>query len=382
MALLRHIHLNAHPSSGASNILPRYAEAVLLQHHIQRLFLDYKASPTTSSPPPPTLLTFTPSPTYTFGRRQTSSLSLEEINHLKRPLLIAPFRSLLSSLESPLPTLAENPKRNEHIPALYTSRRGGLQTYHGPGQLVCWPILDLRSGHLKPQDARYSPLSVRNWAHLLEDVTISILRKESQIEGFTDCANPGVWTVGHARESLVAGKCTDGTAAPEGMRKIAALGIHLRRHVTGLGIGLNLTRPLRPSFPSKAPIVDPQAAGTQEAEKQDGLIVPRFGGAEPQDEYHNPWARFLPCGIGGRGVTSVLAEREQKLLEGTEDAFIEIIANSWAAGLAASLGLNGVERVALEEVIPAAKLGQIESLEWTSGIETGEFGIWVEAKPS
>lgn len=81
----------------------------------------------------------------------------------------------------------------------------------------------------------------------------------------------------------------------EGARKIAAMGIHLRRHVATLGVALNLT-------------------------------VPTSG---PPEE--NPWARFVPCGIEGRGVTSVEAELGDKSAQAAQKGLLdgETVARHW-----------------------------------------------------
>jgi lipoyl(octanoyl) transferase len=88
--------------------------------------------------------------------------------------------------------------------------RGGKSTYHGPGQLVCYPILDLtRHG----QD-------VKRYCTALEEALIRTLAafevSVTRIEGLT-----GVWL-----------------EAPP--RKIASIGIHIHRWVTTHGYALNV----------------------------------------------------------------------------------------------------------------------------------------------
>ena len=102
-----------------------------------------------------------------------------------------------------------------HIPAdadveLVETDRGGKSTYHGPGQLVCYPILDLtRHG----QD-------VQRYCRELEEALIVTLAKVGvageRIEGLT-----GVWL----------------TRPP---RKIASIGIHISKWVTTHGYALNV----------------------------------------------------------------------------------------------------------------------------------------------
>jgi lipoate-protein ligase B len=90
--------------------------------------------------------------------------------------------------------------------------RGGDVTFHGPGQLVGYPILDLRSRDLLPGD----------YVRLLEATIIDALDAFG-IEGRRSPGRPGVW-VGHD--------------------KIAALGVHVRGGVTTHGFALNVSTDL------------------------------------------------------------------------------------------------------------------------------------------
>ena len=102
-----------------------------------------------------------------------------------------------------------------HIPAgaevdVVETDRGGKSTFHGPGQLVCYPIFDLtRHG----QD-------VKRYCRELEEALILTLAKlgvhAERIDGLT-----GVWL----------------TPPP---RKIASIGIHISRWVTTHGYALNV----------------------------------------------------------------------------------------------------------------------------------------------
>ena len=88
--------------------------------------------------------------------------------------------------------------------------RGGKSTFHGPGQLVCYPILDLnRHGR-----------DVRKYCRDLEESMVQTLAafalEGAQIDGLT-----GVWL----------------TRPP---RKIASIGVHISRWVTTHGYALNV----------------------------------------------------------------------------------------------------------------------------------------------
>jgi len=88
--------------------------------------------------------------------------------------------------------------------------RGGKSTFHGPGQLVCYPILDLRN-HGK--DVK---LYVRNLEEALIRTLAAFEIAGERIEGLT-----GVWM----------------TRPP---RKIASIGVHVSRWVTTHGYALNV----------------------------------------------------------------------------------------------------------------------------------------------
>ena len=90
------------------------------------------------------------------------------------------------------------------------SSRGGQVTWHGPGQLVGYPILDLR-GHR--QDVRWY---VREVEQVLIDALGTLGIDAGRVDGL-----PGVWV--------------------DGARKIASVGIAIRRWVTWHGFALNVS---------------------------------------------------------------------------------------------------------------------------------------------
>ncbi len=102
--------------------------------------------------------------------------------------------------------------------------RGGDVTYHGPGQLVAYPIFDL--GGFKKDLHWYLRRLEETLILLLHDLGIEAFR----VPGFT-----GVW-VGNAAVASDAGAQARGEA-----RKIASIGVHVSRWVTWHGFALNLT---------------------------------------------------------------------------------------------------------------------------------------------
>ena len=92
--------------------------------------------------------------------------------------------------------------------------RGGKSTFHGPGQLVCYPILDL-SKHGK---------DVKRYVRDLEDALIRTL-VTFELEGVRYDGLTGVWLPPGRRK---------------GPRKIASIGVHVSRWVTTHGYALNV----------------------------------------------------------------------------------------------------------------------------------------------
>jgi lipoyl(octanoyl) transferase len=102
--------------------------------------------------------------------------------------------------------------------------RGGKSTFHGPGQLVCYPILDLnRHGR-----------DVRKYCRDLEEAIIRTLAAfeiaATRIEGLT-----GVWVAGSPTTPPHA---LSGATPPP--RKICSIGVHISRWVTTHGYALNV----------------------------------------------------------------------------------------------------------------------------------------------
>ncbi len=98
--------------------------------------------------------------------------------------------------------------------SFFFSDRGGDVTYHGPGQLVGYPIIDLRN---RQRDLRQY---VRN----LEEVIIRAL-SDFGIKATRDISHRGVWVAG---------------------KEIAALGLRIRKWVTMHGFSLNVNTDLEP----------------------------------------------------------------------------------------------------------------------------------------
>jgi len=123
--------------------------------------------------------------------------------------------------------------------------RGGRVTYHGPGQLVAYPIAKLRtaaSSASRPRAAGSRGYDVHAFVRLLERVMVGALAEWGGIEAGTIEGLTGVWT-----------NCNRGTPGGEAedvargiSRKIGSIGIHVSRGVTTHGLAINVNNDLQP----------------------------------------------------------------------------------------------------------------------------------------
>lgn len=110
--------------------------------------------------------------------------------------------------------------------------RGGQVTYHGPGQVVAYPLLDLRRAgiYVKEYVFRVEESVIRTLAHF-------------GVTGHRVAGAPGIYVrlqdpFGHARLAK--------DASFDGLGKIAALGVKVSRHCTYHGVALNVAMNLEP----------------------------------------------------------------------------------------------------------------------------------------
>ena len=122
------------------------------------------------------------------------------------------------------------------IPVLATNR-GGQATYHGPGQVVAYPLIDLqRAGYY-----------VKEYVHRIEEAVLRTLAHFG-VTGHRVRGAPGIYVrlddpFGHARlEPTPPGE----EPRFSGLGKIAALGIKVSRHCTYHGVALNVAMDLEP----------------------------------------------------------------------------------------------------------------------------------------
>jgi len=134
--------------------------------------------------------------------------------------------------------------RAEHLHAagnipVVRSDRGGQVTYHGPGQVVAYPLVDLRR----------LGIYVREYVFRIETAVLQVLEGYG-LSGHRVAGAPGVYVrladpAGHA---VLTGPSGPGGPhdALRGLGKVAALGIKVSRHCAYHGVALNVAMDLEP----------------------------------------------------------------------------------------------------------------------------------------
>lgn len=131
--------------------------------------------------------------------------------------------------------------RPEHVLApgdipVVATNRGGQVTYHGPGQVVAYPLLDLRR----------AGLYVKAYVHRLEEAVLRTLADWS-VTGHRVAGAPGIYVrldAPHDHAALTGPR--PGADPFAGLGKIAALGIKVHRHCAYHGLALNVAMDLSP----------------------------------------------------------------------------------------------------------------------------------------
>jgi lipoyl(octanoyl) transferase len=174
--------------------------------------------------------------------------------------------------------------------------RGGRVTYHGPGQLVAYPIVSLRP---------YGD-DVHAYVRGLERTAISALA-EAGVEAGTIDGLTGIWVPPLGRWAENPSMTRDIGPSTEKGAKIGSIGVHVSRGVTTHGLAINVNNDLQ------------------------------------------PFEWIVPCGIEGCRVTSLSREKggEQDL-----DAFAAIL----VAGFGETYGREPVEADPAELGIDVAKV--------------------------
>lgn len=293
---LHHLHLRK-PISYAYSL--RLQEALLEQHFAYKTALRTDSTSVISTPSP-TLITFQSNPTYTVGRRhfKDNPLSPFQINFLTGSTGgLSDDDSSSGATESP------------RLATFYPSPRGGLLTYHAPGQLTAYLVLNLRTHALTP----------RCYIRLLENVVMRTCAKHG-VPNVTTTTDPGVWIQEERADptTIVDSKkpaqkpeqepeqrqdISEETASSTGVnitnRKICAVGVHVSRGVTSHGIGLNI-------FDCPIDSKRIQQLYTLSKQSDSEVTVPAPGFLS--------WgfSRIVACGLEGKSVTWLTREWKEE----------------------------------------------------------------------
>ena len=125
---------------------------------------------------------------------------------------------------------------------LFECDRGGDVTFHGPGQIVGYPIFDLR-GFATP-DGKRKTLGAVEFVRRLEEILVRTCADfaipTKRVAGLT-----GVWTGAthhdaRAGSAAAAVQLSEANSAQTDESKIAAIGVHISRFVTSHGFALNV----------------------------------------------------------------------------------------------------------------------------------------------
>ena len=123
---------------------------------------------------------------------------------------------------------------------LVATNRGGQVTYHGPGQVVAYPLVNLqRAGYY-----------IKEYVYRIEEAVIRTLAHFG-ITGHRVASAPGIYVRlddprSHAQIAQRPHKGASGTPDFSGLGKIAALGLKVSRHCTYHGVALNVAMDLEP----------------------------------------------------------------------------------------------------------------------------------------
>jgi lipoyl(octanoyl) transferase len=128
--------------------------------------------------------------------------------------------------------------------AICDTPRGGKVTYHGPGQLIVYPIVDLRG--LGDQPEGVDRIDVAAFVHTLELAMSAALRRWD-VEAATIDGLTGLWVSSAAPIPAEATAASMASRVAKGeIRKIGSIGLRISRGISSHGLSLNVSCDLAP----------------------------------------------------------------------------------------------------------------------------------------
>ncbi|ODV84161.1 hypothetical protein CANARDRAFT_29323 [[Candida] arabinofermentans NRRL YB-2248] len=188
--VIKHIHFPHQLPYQLGNKIQEFIVSKNLEykkHQILSRNPKYVQPTTAPQPIPSSVLTFEFNPVYTGGKREKIHTTFEK-------------QQAIQSLK--------------HVPYVQTSR-GGQVTFHGPGQAVIYPILDLSA---------YHKLTSKCYVSTIEKSVVGLLRSDSLGLDALTTENTGVW-VKDPTTSII--------------RKVSSIGVNVRRSITSHGVSIN-----------------------------------------------------------------------------------------------------------------------------------------------
>jgi lipoyl(octanoyl) transferase len=255
-------------------------------------------------------------------RLQSTLIELRKLGSIPDVLLLLehPPVITLGRNASQKNLLASSDLLKERGVELFESNRGGDITFHGPGQLVGYPIFDLRG---------FSPrIGAVEFVRRVEEALIRTCG-DLGIPSERICGLTGVWTQGPNSQSCSVDSSQTGAAVPQSpmgeQKKIAAIGVHISRGVTSHGFALNVTTDL------------------------------------------DFFKLIVPCGISDRPVTSIANELANKLPVPTMEAVAHCVSLNfgrvfsqqmlWLESLNALLNTGEPQENSASESDPSTTIG-------------------------
>jgi hypothetical protein len=189
---LRHIHLPDSPPYYPPFWLANYVERFMRKQILQGRKNEMKRL----AAPPPTVISFTPHPTYfMYGAdgQDADAVSAAKPRRLKFPRVMSGIQPRSSfgvqrdkynaDGDKPGFVMDGDPFDHTYKPDVLNILHHQMPRYHGPGCLVLWPVLDLPSLNRQTENMMQTKLE---HAGLLADTTIAMMRREFGIRVFTN----------------------------------------------------------------------------------------------------------------------------------------------------------------------------------------------------
>ena len=295
---LLHVHIpKPIPYQLASHIQSHLLNLHILHRQTLKSIPPISPSRPPPPPPPPTVLTFVcAEPTYTVGRRYLN----------RNPLPKSQIDYLSGDASLILQTSPGEKPSGGKLAAFHTATRGGDLTYHAPGQLTAYPILNLRTHHL----------TARQYVSLLERIVIRTAAFCGVPNTTTTC-NPGVWILNPSsspsptrQPEQTVDDLDRKSRTAQAQRKLCALGIQVGSGgLTSHGLGLNVhDPPLEASFLKQTQVyeADAYAAAAHAQRSEPSLHRPSTGTGTGYLSWG--FQRIVACGLEGKSTTWLTAE--------------------------------------------------------------------------